>query len=442
MIRSMFSAVSSLKAHQTKMDVVANNIANVGTTGFKKSSIQFSDMMSQTIQTSAGPNGNIGGINGINIGLGTKVASQDTLFTQGALMMTGSSSDLAIQGEGFFTVTNGTEIFYTRNGNFGVDAEGNLVTAEGYKVLGNTGDGNMLQPLKVPLGETLAPTKTDQVMIGNNLNSSTEVGGSSNTSIEVFDNLGNSHIIKTEFKKTGDNEWDVTMSLDPGSQMVKDWLAANAPNYDNLSEADKKAKLEEANDALLTNRTSKLIFSSNGVVDVSATQVANGATGTAMAKPLQFNPPGSEAMSVDFDYSSMTQYSSSTTAAAKSQNGNPAGTIKSITFDANGNLYGMFTGGSSKMIGSLTIATFSNNEGLETVGGTMYKEANNSGVPVYGTANNNGNGAIAVGYLEASNVDLSEEITNMIVTQRGYSMQAKMITTSDEMLQELVNMKR
>lgn len=442
MLRSMFSAVSGLKAHQTKMDVIANNVANVSTAGFKKSSIQFSDMMSQTMQSSAGPSGNIGGINGISIGLGTKVASQDTLFTQGALMMTGSGSDLAIQGEGFFVVTNGSEIFYTRNGNFGVDSQGNLVTAEGYKVLGNTGDGNMLQPIQVPLGETIAPTKTDKVIVGNNLNSSTEVGKSHNTSIEVFDNLGNSHIIKTEFTKTADNEWDVTMSLDPGSKMVKDWLNVNAPDFDNLSETDKKIKLEEANNALLTNRTSKIVFTTNGVIDQAATQAANGVAGDKLANPLQFNPPGANAMSVDFDYSSMTQFSSSTTAVAKSQNGNPAGAIKSITFDANGNLYGMFTGGSSKQLATLTLATFTNNEGLEPIGGTMFREGNNSGVPVYGIANNNGNGGIAVGYLEASNVDLSEEITNMIVTQRGYSMQAKMITTSDEMLQELVNMKR
>lgn len=442
MLRSMFSAVSGLRAHQTKMDVVANNVANVNTVGFKKGNIQFSDMMTQTIQSSAGPTGNIGGTNGIAIGLGTKVSSQDTLFTQGALMTTGSSTDLAIQGDGFFVVTDGTNIFYTRAGNFGIDAAGNLVTSEGYKVLGQTGDGNLLTPLTVPLGETLPPTKTSSVTVGNNLNSSTEIGNTHNTSIEVFDTLGNSHIIKTDFTKVGDNEWEITMSLDPSSTMIKDWLADNVPNYDTLSAEEKKVKLQEANDALLTNRTSTLIFSEQGGVDTAATQAANGATGDKLSEPLQFTPPGTDEMSIDFNFSSMTQFSSSTTAAAKGQDGNPAGTIKSITFDTSGNLYGVFTGGYTKELGSVTLATFTNNEGLEAVGGTMYKKGNNSGEPVYGSANQGGNGGIAVGYLEAANVDLSEEITNMIITQRGYQMQSKIITVSDEMLQELVNMKR
>ena len=438
MLRSMYSAVSSLKAHQTKMDVIANNIANVGTVGFKKSNLQFSDIMTQTIQSSSGPSANLGGTNGISIGLGAKVASQNTLFTQGALITTGRSSDLAIQGDGFFVVTNGTEIFYTRSGNFGVDSEGNLVTSEGYRVLGTTNGGDMLEPLKVPLGETLPPTKTGSVVMGNNLNSSTEIDKSHNTSIEVFDNLGNSHVVKTEYKKTADNTWEIKMSLDPASPMIKEWLAANVPNYDSLSTAGKNAKLEEANDAILKNRTSSLVFSNQGVVDKAATQTANGTTGNSLVDPLKFNPPGAEPMSVDFDFSSMTQFSSSTTAAAKSQDGNPPGTIKSITFDSNGNLYGVFTGGHAKQLGSVTLASFTNNEGLEMTGGTLFRKGANSGEPVYSTDT----GGIAVGYLEASNTDLSEEITNMIVTQRGYSIQAKMITTSDEMLQELVNIKR
>lgn len=433
MLRSMYSAVSGLRAQQIKMDVIANNIANTSTVGFKKSNIQFSDIMTQTIQSSAGPSGNKGGTNGIAIGLGTKVSSQDTLFTQGALMTTGSSTDLAIQGDGFFVVTDGTEIFYTRAGNFGVDALGNLVTADGYKVLGAMGEGEVLTPLKVPLGETLEPTRTTSVMVGNNLNSATEIGATNNTSIEVFDSLGNSHIIKVDFTKDAENEWTATMSLDPASSLIKDWLGDNVSNFDSLSDEEKKVKLEEANDAILTNRTSNLVFDTKGRLDLDNSTI-NG--------PLEFEPIGTDPMSIDFDFSSMTQLNSNTTATAKSQNGNPAGTIKSISFDQNGNLYGIFTGGSAKYLGSISMATFTNNEGLEAVGGTMYKAGSNSGQPVYGYANSGGNGSLAVGYLEASNVDLSEEITNMITTQRSYQFSSKMITVSDEMLQELVNMKR
>lgn len=442
MLRCMYSAQSGLKAFQQKMDVTANNIANVSTNGFKKSSLHFSDMMTQTMQSSASPSGGLGGRNGIAIGLGTKVASQSTLFTQGALMTTGSSTDLAIQGDGFFVVSNGNEIFYTRNGNFGVDVDGNLVTSEGYKVLGSTGNGTLLEPLKVPLGETMKPTQTSSLVIGNNLNSSTEVGKTHTTSIEVFDRLGNSHVIKIDFTKEDTNEWEYSVSLDPASDMIKSWLNDNAPDFDGMADAEKKEKLKEANDALLTDRTGKIIFDASGSVDATETQNANGGNGNSLTLPFSFSVPGTDDISISLDFSSMTQLSANTTAAAKSQDGNPAGVIKSISFDSNGSLLGVFSGGSTMDLGKLTMATFTNNEGLEAMGGTMYKKGNNSGEPMYSAAGGDNTGTLAVGYLEASNVDLSEEVTSIITCQRSYMMQSKMITVSDEMLQELINMKR
>lgn len=444
MLRNLYSAVSGLKAHQTKMDVIGNNIANVNTTGFKKGQVNFSDMMYQQLGEASAPSANLGGKNGISIGLGTKVSSVNTVFSQGALVTTGRSTDLAIENDGFFVVSNGQELFYTRNGNFGIDQQGNLVTAEGYRVLGKMEGGESeLQPIRIPLGDTLPPTKTANVVLGNNLKASTEVGGIHNTSIEVFDNLGTSHIIKTEFKKTAnDGEWTVTMSLDPASPMIKKWLADNVPNYDSLSTAAKQTALEDANNALLSNRTSTIIFNAKGVLDTAKTQQANGTNGNNLIKTLSFTPPGAENLSIDFDISTMTQYSSNSTATAKSQDGNPAGTIKSITFDSNGSVYGVFSGGYAKEIGQLTLASFTNNEGLKASGNSLYTKTNNSGEPVYGTANSEGKGSIAVGYLEASNVDISQEVTDMITTQRGYSMNAKMITVADEMLQELVSIKR
>lgn len=444
MLRNLYSAVSGLKSSQQKMDVIGNNIANVNTTGFKKGQVNFSDMLYQQLSEAAAPNGNLGGTNGKSIGLGTKVSSINTIFTQGAFVTTGRPTDLAIENEGFFCVSNGQEILYTRNGNFGVDSQGNLVTAEGYKVLGQMGtEGSNLQPIKIPLGETLAPNKTSTVVIGNNLKSSTEVDGVHNTSIEVFDNLGTSHILKTEFKKNAaDGEWTVTMSLDPASPMIKEWLAANVPNYDTLSPTEKQNALNNANDALLTNRTSKLVFDKQGLIDTTATQAANGTAGTDLINPLEFTPPGADTMNISFDVSSMTQYASNSTATSKGQDGNPAGTIKSITFDSAGTVYGVLSGGYATELGKLTLATFTNNEGLKAVGNTMYVSTNNSGEPLYGVANADGKGSIGVGYLEASNIDLSSEVTDMIITQRMYSMNAKMITVADEMLQELVNIKR
>lgn len=444
MLRNLYSAVSGLKSCQTKMDVIGNNISNVNSTGFKKGQVNFSDMLYQQTKEASSPGANIGGTNGMSVGLGTKVSSINTVFTQGAFVTTGRTTDLAIENEGFFVVSNGQETFYTRNGNFGLDKEGNLVTAEGYKVLGRMGaDGGNLQPIQIPLGQTMAPTKTSMIALGNNLKASTSTDGVHNTSIEIFDTLGSSHIIKTEFKKTAnDGEWKVTMALDPASPMIKDWLAQNVPNYDTLNTTEKEKALEDANNALLTNRTSTLIFGADGLVDKNATQAANGTNGDDLVNPIKLTPPGTDEMTVSFDLSGMTQYDSNSTATATGQDGNPAGTIKSITFDSSGAVYGVFSGGYLKELGQLTLATFTNNEGLKAIGNSLYTKTNNSGEPTYGVANSDGNGSIGVGYLEASNVDLSAEVTDMIITQRAYSMNAKMITVADEMLQELVSIKR
>ncbi len=442
MLRSMYSAVSGLKAHQIKMDVIGNNISNVNTAGFKKSNVVFSDMMYQRQQAANGPGSSLGGTNPQNIGLGTKVSSINTIFSQGALMTTGRPSDLALQGSGFFVVTNGEEMFYTRNGNFAVDAEGYIVNSEGYRVMGENENG-MLAPIRIPLGETLAPTATTSVTIGNNLKASMEVGEAHNSSIEVFDNLGGSHIVKTKFVKgSNPNEWSLEMSLDEASPMVKDWLTVNYPDYDSLSDTDKQAALDDANDALLTNRTATIIFNTDGTLDTTATQTANGATGTALLNPVSFNTTSGEPLTFDMDVSKLTQYDSKTTATALSQNGNPAGEIQSVAFDPKGNVLGVMSGGHIKQIGSLSIASFVNEEGLDPAGGSLFKMTANSGQPIYGKAGEDGSATIATGFLESSNVDLSNEVTDMIITQRGYSMNAKMITVSDEMLQELVSIKR
>lgn len=444
MLRSMYSAVSGLKAHQVKMDVIGNNISNVNTAGFKRGSVTFTDMMYQQTQASSAPSENYAGINSKNIGLGTKVSAINTTFTQGALITTGRPSDLALQGEGFFVVTNGEDIFYTRNGNFGLDSQGYVCTSDGYRVLGKSVDGNgQLEPIRVPLGETLSPTSTSLVTLGNNLKATTETDGVHNTSIEVFDNLGGSHIIKTQFKKTANpNKWEVEMSLDPADPLVKDWLDKNVQNYDTLGDKEKEAALKKANDALLTGRKGSIVFNTDGTLDTAGTQAANGTTGDKFLPTLSFTPLGSEKVNIDFDLSKMTQFDSKTTATATNQNGNPAGQIQSIAFDSKGNVHGVFSGGQIKQIATLSIATFTNDEGLEPVGGSMFQKSANSGEPVYGVAGEDGSALISSGFLESSNVDLSNEVTDMIITQRGFSMNAKMITVSDEMLQELVNIKR
>ncbi|MBT1280012.1 flagellar basal-body rod protein FlgF [Thermoanaerobacter sp. CM-CNRG TB177] len=413
MLRSMYSAVSGLKAHQAKMDVIGNNIANVNTVGYKASRMTFKEIFSQTIKGASAPQGNGGGTNPQQIGLGVAIASIDTLFTRGGAQRTDNPTDLSIDGNGFFIVSNGGANLYTRAGNFSFDSQGDLVMPDGYKVLGwmstdgktvNTDTGNLV-PISIKNWSSIAPAATTQLEIGGNLNASTEINGSISYNILVYDSQGGSHIATLTFTRTDASTWDWSVSSsDPAISSV--------------------------------DGSGTLTFGADGKIAPNTT-----ATGT-LTFNMNTNETNATIGPVQLDLSQLTMFSSETDLRELSKNGNEAGSLESINIDKYGVVSGIYSNGRKQIIGQIAIADFQNPMGLEKVGNTMFINTVNSGEPMIGAAGTGTRGSINPGTLEMSNVDLANEFADMIVTQRGFQANAKIITASDEMLQDLVNMKR
>ena len=399
MLRSLFSGVSGLRAHQTMLDVVGNNIANINTAGYKTSQAVFEDTLSQMLRAAGAPQGGVGGTNPAQVGLGVRLAGIFTNFGQGASQTTGRATDLAIQGDGFFAVRNGGEVDYTRAGDFSFDQDGTLVTPDGSVVQGwLAGAGGAINTnatpgdLKIPLGASLPPVQTSTATLSGNLDAAAAVGGGVTASITMYDAQGKSDAVKFVFSNTGPNAW----SLQP--------VDGNGTNLG--------APL-----ALAFNGSGQLTTASPATVSINGANVA-------------------------IDLSGLTQFGGQTTASATAQNGSPQGSLASFTISQDGTLVGVFSNGLKQALGQVALASFTNPPGLEKVGSSMYRSTVNSGNAQLGTAASGGRGSLASGTLEMSNVDLGQEFTQMIVAQRGFEANAKVITASDEVLQDLVNLKR
>lgn len=390
MLRSLFSGISGLRSHQTMLDVTGNNIANVNTTGFKASQIQFKDTLSQVLTNAGGAQAGIGGTNPAQVGLGVQVAGVTTNFQQGASQVTNRSTDMMISGDGFFVVSKNGQNFYTRSGAFDFDANGNLVTGEGGLVQGWAAapDGTInvngaLAPLKLPTTTLTPAAATTAAAFSGNLPSDAAVGSEPLTrDIEVYDELGNARTISLTFTKTAGG-WNMTSGA-------------------------------------------------------TTTPVAFDATTGAMTAPA--TPVTIDGVAVDL--SGVTGFANLSTIKAEKPNGQQAGTLQSFTINADGTIMGAFSNGLKSPVGRIALGTFANPVGLEKAGGSLYTTTVNSGEAQIGTAGTGGRGGLVGGALEMSNVDLSSEFTNLIIAQRGFQANSRVITTSDELLQELVNLKR
>jgi len=407
MMRSLFSGVSGLKNHQTRMDVIGNNIANVNTVAFKAGRVNFEDILSQTVEGARSPQtGGMGGVNPKQVGLGMGISSIDTLFTPGSLQSTDNPTDFAVQGDGFFMVSDGSQVYYTRDGAFKTSADGALVNSNGFRLQGwmADADGNIdstqaLQSITIPVGAQMKPKATEEIAFEGNLDANATAGSQWITSVQVYDSLGNPHNLTITFENTGTNAWDWEATLDGGTAT--------------------------------SGGTGTITFNPDGSIDTS----------TAPGTP-NFTIAGANAITLSIDFSQLTQFGGNPTAYISFQDGYEAGSLDMVSTDSGGVLTGIFTNGQSKALAQIALATFSNPGGLLKEGGNLYQISNNSGLPNIGTANSGGRGSIAVGALEMSNVDLAQEFTNMIVTQRGFQANSRVITTSDEMLQDLINIKR
>lgn len=680
MMRSLYSGVSGLKNHQTRMDVVGNNISNVNTTGFKSSRVTFSDTLNQTLSGASAPTDNLGGTNPKQIGLGSATSSIDTLFTDGSVQSTGVNTDLCLSGNGLFVVKNGDSVYYTRNGNFKFDASGYYVNSDGLKVQGWMADdsGNLYTTgatgeIKIPAGKTMEAASTKTETYTGNLNSATAgytIGGilvnyadgtsetvtSYNPTKELVDTItltlssgenvtldatagysfkagdtvdqkilytskiqsvkanatggvtnlqlgtgsavnsingkGNTAFVpnatfnsgsfavggkftlsgtitNVTANGTGAGDVDVEVLVDygngqtetvvfnvppplTGTYAIGDPFSVSLPieSFDAqtgaevVTENGKTATLtagltvnsadqmyqrvgtladgkilaistkaheiytnngKEVSSTTITTTDGQTLsgligkdYASNDVFYPSATTTATvyDSLGNAHAVQVLFTKTGEntwelalagggDSITIDekdgtattvtltktelkFDrngayvsgsgslectytngastqdvalnLAALTQYSGSTTAFA-SNDGNAAGTLKSVSIDSSGVITGTYTNGINRQEAQVAIAQFNNASGLTKNGNSLYVESNNSGTPNIGTINALGC-SVTPSALEMSNVDMASELTDMIVTQRGYQSNSKIITVSDELLETLINMKR
>ena len=422
MLRSMFAAVSGLQAHQTFMDVVGNNIANVNTTGFKAGTVEFEDLLSQTMHGAGSPSAGVaGGTNPAQVGLGVRLAGIGTNFSQGASQETGRQTDFAIQGDGFFIVNQGGIRAYTRNGSFALDGLGQLVTGDGGLLQGwqadpngNVNTNSSVGTLKIPVGETIAPITTSTISIGGNLPSDTATGATVNVSIDVNNSLGASVPLRMQFAKVADSAGSIN------------WTVTTYDSANNVVAGPSNVRFNTSG-ALTTGNIALTQAQLNAVAGTSGTWAAGG-------------------VSMDFgaatDADRLTGSATLNSVAALSQDGSTIGSLVSFSVGQDGLISGVFSNGRTQALGQMALANFADPSGLIKDGSSLFTTSANSGLPQVGVAGIGGRGTLTGGTLEGSNVDLGQEFTNMIVAQRGFEANAKVITTSDELLQDLVNLKR
>ena len=506
MLRSLYAGVSGLRNNQTRMDVIGNNIANVNTVAFKAGRVTFKEGFAQLLQGASRPPGDQGGINPIQIGLGMQIGSIDQIFNQGNLETTGLNTDVAIQGDSFFVVRKGNQSYYSRAGNFQVDALGQMVTpANGFIVQGRMYDNGVLldgiRDIKLPFGQKVSAKPTTETTLAGNLNASAPIfQGDFNdpidrsatinekawteTQIGVYDTQGTKHDVKIQLWKTGENTWD--WQIDPiASSTIQPYQTDSSSPPGDITLPTPPAGYEVLPDNVRVMSTSGVAYDtpadytvaggpppvvsftanmpSESEIKISyfmspttATAGVNGGTftfdtagimNTNISAALDFAVPGASPMQIDIKLAGgvngLTQFASTaSTASLRDQNGYTAGQLEDFAIDRFGLITGFFTNGTTSSLAKIVLADFSNPSGLLRTGDNMYQESANSGGAVLGFALEGSQSALTSGALEMSNVDLAQEFTNMIVAQRAFQANGKVITTADEMLQELMSVKR
>ena len=437
MMRSMFSGVSGLRAHQTRMDVIGNNVANVNTVGFKSGRVTFQEIFSQTLKGASAPDAATGrgGTNPMQIGLGLGVGAVDTITTRGSLQRTDNPTDMSIEGDGFFICKGGaTDTFrFTRAGNFGIDKLGNLVTGSGLNVYGwqalktdGSGEFDTEKPIE-PINlytdayrnkRIISAKATSRAQLSGNLDAAMPLVDESDdpqaeqmfsVPMTVYDRLGNDYKVDVLF-------WKVDADADGSTWQ---WEIPSTGSGYTASYA-----------------SGTIRFDAEGIIDSESIQ----------DQPhVEFVPDpstGTGEFEVVFDFSKITSFASDNSVKPQSVDGYPSGSLVSFSVGSDGILTGIYDNGQQQSLGLIAISGFENPAGLQKVGDNMYIPTTNSGEYKAVKPGTGGTGTLNPGTLEMSNVDLSKEFTEMIITQRGFQANSRIITTSDEMLQELVSLKR
>ena len=463
MMRSLYSGVSGLQNHQTRMDVIGNNISNVNTIGFKRGRVNFQDMISQQMQGAAKPTDELGGVNPKEVGLGMTVAAIDNIFNQGNLQSTGVSTDIAIQGNGFFIMKSGEESFYTRAGAFSLDTNGTLVNpANCMRVQGWMAEevnGQMLvstaatpTDLTIPVGAKDPAKETQNVRFACNLNKTTpEItegaslddirNGTWGTEQEIYDSFGNKHLLSVSFQRVpgNPNQWQATVNVDEDNADFTQ-TRIGLGSTDGMANTfivqfDNMGALQSVTDS--AGNVSNDFGQIELVTSFTVPESNDEADGTPHRQTFNINLG-----TIGSFENTITQSASKSTTKAFYQDGYTLGYLDTFKIDSSGVITGVYSNGTNRTIGQIALATFANDRGLEKAGDSTFVESNNSGMARINESGVAGKGTLMAGALEMSNVDLSEQMTDMIVTQRGFQSNAKTITTADTLLETVLSLKR
>lgn len=404
--------LSGLSASQEALNIISNNLANLNTTGYKDQTANFQSLFYQNL-------GSDGAGDPIQVGAGTQVGSVSTDFTNGGVNNTGVPSDVAITGNGFFITqqANGT-VEYTRAGDFSVNSSGQLVATDGSTVMGYpavngvVNQSGSLVPIQVGQSAISPPAATTTMEQQTNLDASSPVGTEYSTPLTVYDSLGESHVLTFNYTNTGPGTWNYQITLpaaDTGGTGAPTVIASGTLTFDSNGN--------------LTNPTGSI----NGI---KITGLADGAANMN----LTWNLTGSNGSSL------LTQVASPSATTSTNQNGYGSGVLQSYTVESDGTVQGQFSNGQVQALGQIALANFPNADGLQLTGSSNYAPTLASGAAVIGAPNSGGLGTLTGGALEASNVDISTEFTNLIVTQRGFEANARVITTLDTVTNDTINL--
>lgn len=431
-LSSLFSGVSGLNAFGQGLSVVSNNIANMNTVGFKDSSVSFADMISETVGTA----------NGGQVGRGVFVDSIRTEFTQGSFQSSGNVLDLALAGDGFFVVKNpaGAEL-YSRAGRFSLDKNGFVENPSGLRLQGEVFTSAGLatgQIGDINLGATnipAVPTTTVNLVANLDSRASTPAAfdvvnpaktSNFSTSITLFDSLGAGHQVSVYFRNAGAGSWEYRAVVDAAD------AAPIAPATSGVDTIMASGTLTFDTDGTL--REESPISYPEGGFDFSG--------GANQDQTIAFDFGTNVATENGTGLDGVTQFGSPSAVLSQTQDGSPSGDLQNISVNQEGIIAGIFTNGRSRTMARLQVARFNNEQGLSKVGSNLFTTSTESGEAIAGNANESGRGKVLSNSLELSNVDLAEQFVKMIEFQRGFQANSRVITTTDDILQELINLRR
>jgi flagellar hook protein FlgE len=419
-VGSFSAGLSGLNANAQALSVVGNNLANINTVGFKASSVQFRDLVYQ----------NVGGSseNPTQIGLGVGIAQISPVFTQGTIEATRLATNVAIQGNGFFMLNGAEGPSFTRAGAFSFDPNGTLISSDGQEVMGFTAIDPVTKEvvttgeptaITVPPGVLRAPVPSSQFSAMSNLDSQAATGASFTTSVQVFDSLGASHIMTMTYTKTGPGAWTYRLTAN-GAEVTGG--TAGTP-------------FQLATGTLTFNGTG-VLTQVNGAAPANVNITTPAWTNGAVANTLQWQVLDANAGPT------LTNFAAPSATSSITQNGQAAGTVSNIVINPDGEIIATVGVGQTLIVGQLAMASFNNPQGLNKLGSNRYSEAPAAGVRNVGIPGTGGRGTLIGSALEQSNVDMAQEFTQMILAQRGYQANGKMITVSDQLLLDTLNLKQ